>query len=420
MLVELAYGQRYLPVQVPDSATVLRPKLVPGLPDDADAIRAALRAPIGSLPLRERVKPSDQVVILFSDITRPMPNGRVLPILLAELSHIPRECITLINAVGTHRANTLNELESMLGADIVRKYRILQHNAWDDANLVNLGVSRQGHPLSVNRIYHDATFKILTGFVQPHIFAGYSGGPKAVLPGVAGFATIMANHSYAMLNDPRATWGVTKGNPMWEEMCELALLTQPDFLLNVTTNRERQICAVFAGNLEQAHKVGTEYVRETAMTGFAQPFDIVITSNDGYPADINLYQSIKGMSCAAQIVMQGGAIIMAAECRDGVPDNGQYRKLIHQAGSLAGIIKMLSQPGFSEYDQWQVQIQGNVVSKAEVYVHSEIADSDIQEMLFTPCRDIEKTLQQLLQHYGPSARVCVLPEGAQVIPYLNL
>lgn len=420
MLVELAYGQRYLPVQVPDSATVLRPKLVPGLPDDADAIRAALRAPIGSLPLRERVKPSDQVVILFSDITRPMPNGRVLPILLAELSHIPRECITLINAVGTHRANTLNELESMLGADIVRKYRILQHNAWDDANLVNLGVSRQGHPLSVNRIYHDATFKILTGFIQPHIFAGYSGGPKAVLPGVAGFATIMANHSYAMLNDPRATWGVTVGNPAWEEMCELALLTQPDFLLNVTTNRERQICAVFAGDLEQAHKTGTEYVHETAMTGFAQPFDIVITSNDGYPADINLYQSIKGMSCAAQIVMQGGAIIMAAECRDGVPDNGQYRKLIHQAGSLAGIIKMLSQPGFSEYDQWQVQIQGNVVSKAEVYVHSEIADSDIQEMLFTPCRDIEKTLQQLLQHYGPSARVCVLPEGAQVIPYLNL
>ncbi|MHB1357125.1 MAG: nickel-dependent lactate racemase [Anaerolineae bacterium] len=419
MLVELAYGQQYLPVQVPDDATVLRPKLVPGLPDDAEAIRAALRAPIGSLPLRERVNPTDQVVILFSDITRPMPNDRVLPVLLAELSHIPREQITLINAVGTHRANTTSELEGMLGADIVRNYRILQHNAWDDANLVNLGVSRQGHPLSVNRIYHDATFKILTGFVQPHIFAGYSGGPKAVLPGVSGFATIMANHSYTMLVDPRATWGVTDGNPMWEEMRELALLTQPDFLLNVTTNRERQICAVFAGSLDQAHKAGTDYVRETAMIGFAQPFDIVITSNDGYPADINLYQSIKGMSCAAQIVKQGGSIIMAAECRDGVPDNGQYRKLVHQAGSLAGINKMLSQPGFCEYDQWQVQIQGTVMSKAEVFVHSEIADSDIQEMLFTPCHNIESTLQHLMQKYGPSARVCVLPEGAQVIPYLT-
>lgn len=420
MLVELAYGHRHLPVQVPDDATILRPKLVPGLPDDAEAIRAALRAPIGSLPLCERVKPSDQVVILFSDITRPMPNDRVMPILLAEMSHISRDQITLINAVGTHRTNTPCELESMLGTEIVHNYRILQHNAWDDANLVNLGVSHQGHPLSVNRVYHDATFKILTGFVQPHIFAGYSGGPKAVLPGVAGFATIMANHSYAMLNDPHAIWGVTTGNPIWEEMRELALLTQPDFLLNVTTNRERQICAVFAGNLEEAHKAGTDYVRETAMTGFSQPFDIVITSNDGYPADINLYQSVKGMSCAAQIVKQGGAIIIAAECCDGVPDNGQYRKLVHKAGSLAGINKMLSKPGFSEYDQWQVQLQGNVMSRAEVYVHSELTDSDVQEMLFTPCRDIEGTLKHLLQHYGPSARVCVLPEGAQVIPYLNL
>jgi nickel-dependent lactate racemase len=419
MFVELAYGQRYLPIKVPDDATVLRPKLVPGLPDDASAIRATLRDPIGSLPLRERVKPTDQVVILFSDITRPMPNNQVLPILLDELNHIPRENITLINAVGTHRINSPSELESMLGAEIVRNYRILQHNAWDDANLVNRGTSRQGHPLLVNRTYLDASIKILTGFVQPHIFAGYSGGPKAVLPGVAGFATIMANHSYEMLNDPRATWGITTGNPIWEEMLELALLTKPDFLLNVTANREREICAVFAGEMEQAHKIGTEYVRETAMIGFEQPFDIVITSNDGYPADLNLYQSVKGMSCAAQIVKEGGAIIMAAECRDGVPNNGQYRKLVCQAGSLAGINAMLCQPSFSEYDQWQVQLQGSVMTKAEVFVHSELSDADVREMLFTPCHNIEATLKDLLHHYGPAARVCVLPEGAQVIPYLT-
>jgi lactate racemase len=419
MLVELAYGQSHLPVQVPDGATVLRPKPVPGLPDDAQAIRDALRNPFASLPLRARVKPTDQVVILFSDITRPMPSDRVLPVLLDELSHVPRERVTLINAVGTHRANTPAELERMLGADIVRDYRILQHNAWDDANLANLGVSLQGHPLSVNRTYLCSTFKILTGYIQPHIFAGYSGGPKAVLPGVAGFNTIMANHSYAMLNDPRAAWGVTAGNPIWEEMRELALLTQPDFLLNVTANRERQICAVFAGALEEAHKTGINYVRETAMTGFAKPFDIVITSNDGYPADINLYQSVKGMSCAAQIVKRGGAIIMAAECRDGVPENGQYRKLVRQAGSVAGINKMLSRPGFCEYDQWQVQLQGNVLSQAEVFVHSQLDDSDVREMLFRPCRSIEETLNTLLVRYGPNARVCVLPEGAQVIPYLT-
>ncbi|MCE5258941.1 MAG: nickel-dependent lactate racemase [Chloroflexi bacterium] len=418
MLVELAYGKGRIPVQVPDNTVVLRPKPVAGLPNESDAIRNALRNPVGCMPLREQVSPHDQVVILFSDITRPMPNDRVLPTLLAELSHIDRTHITLIDAVGTHRANSKAELERMLGADIVRDYTILQHDAWDHGNLVELGMSSQGHPQFVNRIYHQADFKIATGFIQPHIFAGYSGGPKAILPGVAGFDTIMANHSYAMLNDPHATWGVTYGNPIWEEMRELAIRSKPDFLLNVTTNREREICAVFAGELFQAHTQGTAYVREAAMAGFSQPFDIVITTNDGYPSDINLYQAVKGMSCAAQIVKPGGAIIIAAECRDGVPENGQYRKLVQQAGSLEGIARMLSQPGFQEYDQWQVQLQAAVMSKAQVYVYSQLNDDDVVKMLFTPCHQIENTLADLVRRYGPDARICALPEGPQVIPYL--
>ncbi|MHB9034562.1 MAG: lactate racemase domain-containing protein, partial [Anaerolineae bacterium] len=254
---------------------------------------------------------------------------------------------------------------------------------------------------------------------QPHIFAGYSGGPKAVLPGVAGFDTIMANHSFSMVNDQRATWGITQGNPIWEEMRELALLSKPDFLLNVTTNREREICAVFAGELLAAHTQACDYVRETSMASFDQPFDIVITTNDGYPADINLYQAVKGMSCAAQIVKPGGAIIIAAECRDGVPDNGQYRKLVQQGGSLPGIMAMLSQPGYHEYDQWQVQLQANVMKKAEVHVFSKLPDADVEQMLFSPSHNIEDTLAGLIQRYSPNARICALPEGPQIIPYLH-
>ncbi|NLV73400.1 MAG: nickel-dependent lactate racemase [Chloroflexi bacterium] len=418
MRVELAYGQERLSVQVPDHATVLRPHAAPGLADECQAIREALRNPLGTAPLRELVKPSQKIVILFSDITRPMPSDRVLPVLLEALEHIPREQITLMNAVGTHRANTPQELEHMLGSEIAHGYRILTHDAFDAANLVNLGTSSQGNPQLVNRIWHEADFKIATGFIQPHIFAGFSGGPKAVLPGVAGFETIMPNHGYAILNNPRATWGVTEGNPVAAEMRELALKSKPDFLLNVTSNRDKEICAVFAGEMLQAHRAGIEFVRRTSMAPFDEPFDIVVTSNDGYPADINLYQSVKGMSAAAQIVKPGGAIIIAAECRDGVPDNGQYRKLVERAGSLAGMQAMLSQPGFQEYDQWQVQLQAGVMAKADVYVYSELADADVRSMLLNPTHSVETTLDALLTRYGADAKVCVMPEGPLVIPYL--
>ncbi|MBC7237983.1 MAG: nickel-dependent lactate racemase, partial [Chloroflexi bacterium] len=279
MEIELAYGRDGLTVEVPDDALVLLPRQVAGLSDEAAALRAALREPIASAPLRERVRPQDRVVIVFSDITRPMPNNRVLPVLLSELDHLPREHITLLNALGTHRPNTAEELVEMLGAEIAAGYRIVQHDCWDEANLVDLGQTSFGHPILINRYYMEADFKVLTGFIEPHLFAGFSGGPKAVLPGVAGFASIMDNHGYAMLNHPNATWGCTEGNPIWEEMCEVAALTKPDFLLNVTLNRRRQITGVYAGDIWQAHARGVQFAREAAMVPVDEPFDIVLTTN---------------------------------------------------------------------------------------------------------------------------------------------
>lgn len=420
MQVELAYGQHGLSLCLPDNVTLLTPHETPGLPDERAAIRAALAAPLGCLPLRERVRADDRVVIVFSDITRPMPSDRVLPPLLEELAHVPRERIVLLNATGSHRVNTPAELEKMLGSDIVHNYAIQQHNAWDEANLVDLGTSRFGHTLRVNRTYYEASFKILTGFIEPHIFAGYSGGPKAVLPGVAGIDTIMDNHSFEMLNHPQATWGETEGNPIWEEMRELATLTHPDFLLNVTVNRRRQITGVYAGELAQAHARGVAAVRHSAMVDVDAPFDIVLTTNSGYPLDINLYQAAKGMSAAARIVKPGGSIIIAVECRDGIPDYGEYRDLIHEGGSLEGVLKIVSQPGYRRHDMWQGQLQVGIQQKADVYVYSDgLSDAQIAGMLFLPCRDIPATLDKLLAKYGPAARVCVLPEGPQTIPCLR-
>lgn len=422
MRVKLAYGKEGLWVDLPDErVTVVEPKFVPGLPDEAAALRDALQRPIASPPLRELVKPGQSVVVVFPDLTRPMPNDRVLPVLLAELEDagVAGEDITLINALGAHRLNTEEELVGMLGRQVYENYCVIQHDAFDQSGLAYLGVTSFGHEVWVNREYLQAEVKILTGFIEPHMFAGFSGGPKAVLPGLAGERAVLGNHDYRMIAHPRATWGITQGNPIWEEMSEMATRTEPTFLLNVTLNKHRQITGVFAGGVRPAHDEGTALARQTAMVPVPAPFDVVITTNSGYPLDLNLYQAVKGMSAAAQVVRTGGSIIAAAECWDGVPEHGQYKTLLHMADSPQALLEIVSAPGFLMQDQWEAQIQAQIQLKAEVYVkNSYLSDQELRQALFLPCQSIEETLAELLEKHGPEATICVLPEGPQTIPYL--
>jgi nickel-dependent lactate racemase len=220
MQVNLAYGREGLPVNLPNQTQVVAAPFVPGVPDEAAALRAALRQPIESEPLAAKVRPGDRVVLIHSDITRATPNDRILPVLLAELeaAGIARRDITLINALGTHRRQTEAELRRMLGDHIVENYRCLQHDAYDDANLILLGQTSFGHPVRVNRHYLEADVRILTGFIEPHFFAGFSGGPKGVLPALAGAESVLTNHGREMIAHPKATWGITTGNPIWEEI----------------------------------------------------------------------------------------------------------------------------------------------------------------------------------------------------------
>ena len=421
MRVKLAYGKEGLWVELPEeNVTVVEPRFVEGLPDELHALRTALREPLGTPPLRELVRPDQKVAIVFSDLTRPMPNDRVLPPLLEELSHVPRENITLVNALGTHRRNTEEELAGMLGREIVENYRLIQHDAWDKDNLVHLGRTSFGHEIWLNRTFMEADCKILTGFIEPHFFAGFSGGPKAIMPGVAGAELIYANHGFQMIAHPKATWGITHGNPLWEEMREVAAKVGPDFLLNVTLNKHRQITGVFAGDIWQAYEEGVRRAKEAAMAPVSAPFDIVITSNSGYPLDLNLYQAVKGMSAAAQVVKEGGSIIIAAECWDGLPEHGQYKNILQMADSPRKLLEIIGAPGFSRHDQWQVQIQAQIQLKAEVYVKSTYLSAEqICQALLQPCHSIEETLSKLLRRYGPGASICVLPEGPQTIPYVQ-
>jgi nickel-dependent lactate racemase len=422
MEVQLAYGRNGLNVSLPDYADVIHPRFVGGLLDEKLALQNGLRNPSGSPPLAEIVSSGRKVVIVHTDITRATPNERIIPVLLSELhkAGVAKDDITLLNGLGTHRPQTGAELRALLGAEVVADYRCLQHDCYDDDQLISLGETPLGHPVRVNKIYFEADIKILTGFVEPHFFAGFSGGPKAILPSLAGYESVFTNHSVGMIAHPKATWGVTEGNPIWEEMRAVALLTRPTFLLNVSLNSNKEITAVFAGDMLAAHAQAVDFVREKSMVGVEHPYDIVLTTNSGYPLDQNLYQSVKGMSAAAQIVKPGGVIIMTAACEDGLPDHGLYADLLREAGTPDKVLEMVSAPGFAKQDQWQIQIQALIQQKANVYVYSDgLSDQQIREALFVPCRNLEETILELQGKYGASARICVLPEGPQTVPFLH-
>lgn len=426
MLVKLAYGKDGKNVHLGDDwdVTVIEPRFTVGLADASGALRDALQKPVNSkgvaAPLSDSVKPDDKVGIIFNDITRATPNHLILPAILEEISFVPRENIILFNALGTHRPNTEAELREILSGDLLDQYRIVQNNAFDQSTQVFRGTTQSGNEIWLNRELVECDVKILTGFIEPHLFAGFSGGGKAVMPGMAGLKTVLGNHNERMISHPKVTWGVTHENPLLEEIREIAMGEDKTFLVNVTLNKKQEITAVFAGDLDAAHHAGCEFARQSAMMPVDDVFDIVLTTNSGYPLDQNLYQSIKGMSAACQIVRQGGGIIVAAECADGIPEHGLYSSLLRQGGSPEGVLEIIRQEGFSMHDQWQVQAQAQIQLIADVFVYSEnLSDEQIRSVLLEPASSIEDTIGMLLDKYGKNARICVLPEGPQTVPYVN-
>lgn len=421
MILHLAYGQGQLAIDLPDAqTTVISPAHRPGLPDERAALHQALNFPIGTRPLHELVTAQDRVCITFTDITRATPNHRLIPWLLEYLQPlVPRENITLLNQLGTHRLNTRAELETMLTPEVVAQYRVLNHEPENPAAHRQLGVTRTGAPACVNRHAVDATVRIITGFIEPHFFAGFSGGPKGLVPGVAALETVMSNHGVHNVGDPNAAFGITIGNPLWEELRDIALRVGPSFLLNVTLNDTRQITNVFAGDLIQAHQAGCEFVRASAMQKVNAPYDIVVTTNSGYPLDMNLYQGVKGMSAGVRILKPGGLLILACECREGVPANSPMDSLMRSTKGPEEILALLATPGFIRPEQWQAQIQALIQRRAEVMVYSSLPDETVAACHLRPCHDISATVRTRLEKLGPNARVAVLPQGPLTIPYLT-
>ena len=420
MRVDLAYGKTGLTVDLPDDrTTVIEPTFLPTLADPRGALIAALRNPIDRPPLRRLVKKDQTVAIAVCDITRPMPSSTVLPVVLDELAHVPREQVTILVATGTHRGNSREELEEMLGGDVVRDYRVVNHDAFDRASLGDVGVTSAGVPVVLNRVWTESDVRIGTGFVEPHLFAGFSGGPKMVTPGLAGIDTVMVLHNAEMLGHPKAIWGITEGNPVHDAIREAAGMAPPDFSVDVTINRDRGITTVYAGEVFAVHRAACQAAKRVAMRPVDRRFDVVVTTNSGYPLDLNLYQSVKGMSAAAQVVSDGGSIICAAECSDGLPDHGEFRQILAMRETPQELLDMVNEPGFSRHDQWQVQLQAQIQVKARVLLKSGyLTDEQVRSAHLEPVDDVERATADCLAGYGPDAEVCVLPEGPQTIPYV--
>ena len=419
--LRLDYGTEGLEVDVPDERlTVIEPVFRPPVADAHAALREAMRAPIGRPPVRELVRAGQKIAISVCDITRAQPRRETLEALFLELPDVRMEDVTVLIATGTHRINTPEELERMLGAEIVSKCRVINHNSRDSSVLEYVGTTSTGVPVHLNREWLKADVRITTGFVEPHFFAGFSGGPKMVAPGLASLETVMTLHDARRIGHANATWGITESNPIHDDVREIARMIPVTFSIDVTLNRDQKITAVFAGELLEEHRRACAYAKDTAMRAVPAAFDVVLTSNSGYPLDQNLYQAVKGMSAAAKIVKPGGTIVCAAECRDGLPNHGSYGEVLASRGDPQGLLEMICSPGYSAPDQWQVQIQAQILLKAAVLIKtSGLGPEDLRKAHFVLIEDVSASVKEALRRAGPGATLCALPQGPQTIPYVG-
>lgn len=421
MQVDLSYGSGLLKVELPEGVTtVVEPSFVPTAPDPVALLLDAIRNPIDGRRLRDRVAKGSSVAISVCDVTRPQPRTAMIEAILDELAGlVADDDVTVLIATGTHRANTAEELEAMLGRELVRRLRIVNHDARDDDSLVDLGFYGDSVPVHLNREWVDADVRITTGFVEPHFFAGFSGGPKMVAPGLAGLRTVLTLHDARRIAHPNATWGICEGNPVHDDVRAIAASTGVTFALDVILNKEKGIIGAFGGDIIRMHAAARAEAKRVAMQPVDAPFDIVVTTNSGYPLDQNLYQSIKGISAAANIVKPGGLIICAAECRDGMPDHGLYAELLRSADSPRQLMNSLLGSEETMPDQWQVQVQARIQQTARVMLRTDgLSDAEIRMAHLEPCDDISDAVESELARIGSDGRVCVLPEGPQTIPYI--
>jgi nickel-dependent lactate racemase len=422
MRVRLAYGRGQLEVELPERhgeggirVDVLEKLRVPPVADPERALRAALETPVAAAPLHEVARGRRDAVIVVSDRTRPVPNAVLLPPILdaLEAAGLRRQAISVQVATGLHRPNSAAELDEMLGPELARSLHIVQHDARDADSHLDLGRTSTGIPIRLDRFYLERNLKILTGLIEPHLMAGYSGGRKAVCPGLADVETVRVAHGPAML-EGRIGPGIVAGNPLHEGLLEILRRAGADFLVNVALDRERRIAGIFCGDPEVAHAEGMRFVERESLVSLDEPADLVIVSGGGDPLDATFYQAIKGIATASAIVRPGGFILLCASLSEGI-GSASFEKLLRESQSAEEFERRLQDDAFFAVDQWMVQHLCQARRRARVMLYTDglplhAAGELLVEAVPTPAAGVERALASL----GSRIRVAVLPQG----PYL--
>lgn len=426
--VTMLYGREGMDLRVPDRADVLEGQHVAALADEQAAVRAALAAPIGCGPLREVVRrrgPAN-VAITVSDITRPVPNRLFLPAMLDELNAAGVDDPRIIILIGTgmHRPSTPQEQETIVGSDVLKRVRVVDHRSDQAHSLVRIS---DDPPVSVCRLFAQADFRIVTGYIEPHFMAGFSGGRKGVCPALVDLATVQRFHGYATLAHPLAENGVLQGNPCHEISLSVARAVGVDFLFNVAVTRQRRIAGIYCGELEQAHLAGCREVAAWTTAKVDRPYDLVVTCGGGWPLDQTFYQSVKGMCTAVPALGEDATMLVVSHCGEGVGSRA-YSDLMRRwnndwRGFLADIA---SHPERTQLDQWQFQMQARVLERIGTERLCLACDSlpmDVQRCLAVrPVSgegDARARAQQFIDSFiqdRPKARVAIIPDG----PYTML
>ncbi len=411
----LKYGAGSLPLEVPTASLqgVLEPREAPGVPDEAAAVVAALRSPVGLRPLARLVRAGQRVAVVVSDVTRPAPTARLLPPLLDELAAagVRDADVTVVFALGIHRPHTPDEQARLVGPGVFERVRCVD---MDPADCVELGTTSRGTPVRATRAVVEADFRICTGNVEYHYFAGYSGGAKALIPGVCHRSTIERNHSLMLL--PNAASGRLADNPVRQDIEEAGALIGCDFVLNAVLNSSKQIVRVVAGEQRQAIAAAARVVDEMYRASLDAPADVVVASAGGFPKDINLYQAQKAVDNARFAVRKGGVVVLVAECREGLGE-ATFAEWLESAGSPGDLVERL-RTGFA-LGGHKAAALALALQHADVYLVSAFPDDYARRIGFVPVASPQAGLRLALDRLGPDARVLVMPNAGSTLPWID-
>lgn len=419
--IQLPYGKESMQASIPEERlnAILLSEMHHYQPEKSqeELVQEAIENPIGTPRLKEIVKGKDKIVIIASDHTRPVPSKVIMPLTLAEIRKgNPDADITILISTGCHRETTKGELVEKFGSKIVENEKIYVHDCDDESMLINIGMLPSGGQMILNKLAIEADLLIAEGFIEPHFFAGYSGGRKSILPGVASRATVMYNHNARFIDSDKARTGILEENPIHRDMLYAARAARLDFIVNVVINADKEVVYAVAGDCDLAHKEGVDFLN-TKCKVESVPSDIVITTNGGYPLDQNIYQAVKCMTAAEATIRDNGVMIILAKSNDGHGGDRFYKSFKEEQDVEKIMDEFLATPSEETIpDQWQSQIFVRILKRAKIIYISDAPDEMVEDLHMIPAHSIDEAMQKADEILGKKdSKITVIPDGVSVI-----